>query len=219
MLQGQGWNKVLALALSALMVAAPAFAEAVAGRCGTGANHHICVGEMRVPRDKMQLFQNASTQAIDAIASQGFRDDLAAFIATLSPGDAYAPAWTNRDPDAIVAGLLAGVNGVEIETYGGLWARIIVGWPWRNVAKEGRPGEAIRLNLYALGSSAQVAQSIGHEAAHRAPLGLRHPSYAHNNDVGYCEPPYVIGQLVQRQIEGASWRPGNTDCHVFRAAP
>jgi hypothetical protein len=172
---------------------------------------------MRVPAKKAALFQAASTQAIDALASRGFRDDLAAFIAGLSPADAHAAAWTKRDPDALVSELLSGVKGVEIETYGGLWALVLAKGPAQNVAREGRPGEAIQLNRHALGTSAQIAKSIAHEAAHRAPVGLTHPSYERNTEVGYCEPPYVIGQLVQKQIEGSQWRPGKTDCVKLRA--
>lgn len=204
------------LGLMLFALATPLVAATLRGGCGTGANSAICVGEMRVPAKKAALFQAASTQAIDALASRGFRNDLAAFIASLSPADAHAAAWTKRDADALVAELLSGVNGVEIETYGGLWAMIIARGPAQNVAREGRPGEAIQLNRYALGTSAEIANSIAHEAAHRAPVGLTHPSYERDNSVGYCEPPYVIGQLVQKQIEGERWRPDNTVCRTLR---
>jgi hypothetical protein len=186
------------------------------GGCGTGANRSICVGRMNVPANKVPLFQAASTQAIDALASPGFRADLERFIAGLSPGEAHAAAWTNRDVDALVAGLLRGVHGVRIKTYGGPWAYVIAKGPAKNVAKEGRVGGPILLNVYALGSSAEIANSIGHEAGHRVPLLLRHPSYERDTAIGYCEPPYVIGQLVQKQIEGPAWKPGATDCSKLR---
>ena len=160
-----------ALVLGAAAAAA-ALAAVVQGGCGTGANTGICIGTMRVPAKKAALFQTASTQAVDALASPGFRDDLARFIVALSPSDRYSAAWTRRDADALVSGLLKGVNGVEIETYGGPWAYIIAKGPAQNVAKEGNPGEAIRLNRYALGTSAEIANSIAHEAAHRDPVGL-----------------------------------------------
>jgi hypothetical protein len=204
------------LGLMLVAVATPLLAASLPGGCGTAANSGICLGEMRVPAKKAALFQAASTQAIDALASRGFRNDLAAFISRLSPADAHAAAWTKRDPDALVSELLGGVNGVEIETYGGLWALIIAKGPTQNVAREGRPGEAIQLNRYALGTSADIANSIAHEAAHRAPVALRHPSYERSNSIGYCEPPYVIGQLVQKQIEGAQWRPDGTVCAKLR---
>jgi hypothetical protein len=202
---------LLIAALFILPVAGRA-ADPGEGGCGSGEQSRICVGRIQVPASKLPLFQTASTQAVDALASPGFRADLAQFIAGLSPSDAHSAAWTNRDADALVAGLLRGVNGVPIKTYGGFWAYIIAKGPARNVAKEGKSGGPIRLNLHALGSSAEIANSIAHEAAHRTPLLLGHPSYDSDVDVGYCEPPYVIGQLVQKQIQGAAWKPGDTDC-------
>ena len=201
------------LGLIFAVTAGVGLAQSVRGGCGTGANSGICVGEMRVPKDKVQLFEAASTQAIDALASPGFRADLARFIAGLSPADAHAAAWTLRNADALADGLLRGVSGVRLKTYGGPFAYISAKGPSRNVAKEGRPGGPIRLNRYAIGTAAEIANSIAHEAAHRAPLLLTHPSYDRDIKIGYCEPPYVIGQLVQKQIEGAAWSPDETVCN------
>ncbi len=216
--KGSNRKRFASLAAAACLILPLAASAAVGARggCGTGVNSAICVGQMQVPAKQVALFQAAGTGAVDALASPGFRRDLEAFIAGLSPADPHAAAWTNRDAAALADGLLRGVDGVDIRTYGGLWAWITAKGPTRNVAKEGRPGGPILLNRYAVGTHAEVANSIAHEAAHRAPLLLRHPSYDESPTVGYCEPPYVIGQLVEKQVAGPSWKPEDADCGKLR---
>jgi hypothetical protein len=150
---------------------------------------------------------------VDALHSAGFEDSFARFRRDHAGSGAHAQAWTAAH-DSTVPRLRRVLHGLEIETYGGIsgwW----VNWLYGNLAYDGTEEGPIRINRWGLPrSSASIANTIAHEAAHR--VGMSHPSYGSRTSVGLCEPPYVIGSLVEKQIVGSSWRAGENDCALLR---
>lgn len=208
--------RAVALGLGAILLAGCSTTTLGARGCGTGAAADICVGGLSVPAKKRDLFEQASRQAIDAIASAEFERGLAEFIAHRAAGGSHSGAWREKTAPGIVAGLKAGLPGVRIVTYGG-----IIGWfKYKfsgELATDGGGTGRIRINRWGIESAATIAQSIAHEAAHQPPLELEHPRYdAKDYEAGQCEPPYVIGTLVRKQIEGPGWTVRPTDCHLLR---
>lgn len=194
----------------------------ISGLCGSPPHQAVCVNQMTVREDKVEEFQTSSRLAIDAIASEGFRSDLTAFIANHARTGGHSAAWSRvNDAGGVVAGLLQGIQGVSVATMSdmmGAWYKIKS--RGGNMALEGNGEGPILVNPFYQGSRADYANTIAHEAAHRAPLFLEHPSYRfRRHDIGECEPPYVIGSLVQKQIEGPSWQWTGDDCALLEPAP
>ena len=200
---------LLALCASAVM-AQPA---APASACGSGANGAICLGEMDVPQRFRSTFADAGRLAIDGVSSQAFAADLASFMTLHTGGGAHAKAWQGLDPSTIVADLSRGMQGREVTTYGGLrgW---FVNAVFGNVAYDGEADGPIRLNRAALPRpAASIANTIAHEVAHRT--GLKHPHSKRQLAVARCEPPYVIGSLVEKHATGSTWQVGADDCPLL----
>lgn len=132
--------------------------------------------------------------------------------------ESYNVAW-NKPPFEIIRELRDLTPTLKISTYGGIkawWTNHFSG----NLAYDGGLGteEPISLNEFGLSrKTASISGSIVHEAAHR--IGLRHDNYGEKKtrDLGKCEPPYVIGQLVNRKIEGDAWEFDElNDCEFIR---
>lgn len=189
--------------------------ETVRGMCGSPPYASVCVGPMTVRSDRVDEFRRGSKLAVDAIGSAGFEHDLQLFIDTHARGGRHADAWRGvTSAHEVVNGLLEAVGAVSIRTMNDL-----MGAAYRlrhNVALEGHGAGPILVNPFYMGSAANYANTIAHEAAHRPPLRLSHPHYGGSTrDVGECEPPYVIGSLVQKQIGGRHWEPDADDCPLL----
>lgn len=187
----------------------------VPGRCGSGSQSAICLGTMSVPATQTDIFSLSSQQAIDALYSQAFVDDLARFHRAHAGTGAHSSAWAGVEVGTTVDRLRRAVHGIEIKTYGGMRGWWVNFW-FGNVAYDGATDGPIYLNRWALPrSSASIANTIAHEVGHR--VGLTHPSSNSDLDIARCEPPYVIGSLVEKQIEGAAWKAGEDDCSLLES--
>lgn len=201
-------------AVLTVTVFAASMTQAQEQPCGSGAQSAICFGAIDVPDDQRGTFTLAARQAIDAIHSREFAEDLKNFATRHAAHGNHAAAWAGVDPVATIAALKAGVPGQRVATYGGLR-----GWFLRtffgNVAYDGSAEGPILLNRAALPRSApSIANTFAHEIAHRA--GLRHPHSSRDLATARCEPPYVIGTLVEKHAAGQEWRADSDDCHLFR---
>lgn len=189
----------------------------IKGACGTTtpAARACCLGTMEVPSKQQQLFMEGSQKAIDVIYSQEFADNLDRYIAALPVAYRQQSAWKNVDAQQVVQELRKKVCGLNITTYGGprgLWVKVFYG----NIAYDGEggaPDSPIRINRWGLANrtAAEVANTIAHEAAHR--MDLTHPSSDNDLKAANCEPPYVIGNLVEALAAGKQWKPNDYPCY------
>lgn len=181
----------------------------VSGLCGSPPHQATCLGPMTVREDSADEYRAASRMAIDGVASPGFAVDLEQFLASSARSGRHAAAWAGvSDARQVVSGLMEGLQGVAVHTLSdasSLWWKL-KSWGTNN-ALEGDGDGPILVNAYYKADSATFANTIAHEAAHRGPLRLSHPHYGSDNTAGLCEPPYVIGSLVQKQAEGSRWSP------------
>jgi hypothetical protein len=175
------------------------------GGCGSSPRESICLGKTTVPIKQADLFLQSSNQAIDAISSQEFKDELVSFVTKHSSSGQHSKAWVGVDTDSIPDRLLQETQGMQIATFGGingLFYKLCCG----TNAFEGDGVGPILLNRWSLPrSGASIANTIVHEAVHR--IGLTHPHSSSDRDIANCEPPYVIGSLVEKHILGDSWKP------------
>jgi hypothetical protein len=189
----------------------------VPGSCGSGDNAGVCFGSMWVPADHSDAFAKASQQVIDAVHSREFLQDLSVFQKQWGASGKHAAAWNGLHAPDVVAAMKLAMHGMGIETYGevdGFFLRLTQG----NMAFMGSPAGPIQMNRWALlRPSESLANTIAHEVAHR--VGLMHPSSETDTAVAQCEPPYVIGSLVEKQLLGPGWRPGRYDCALLALPP
>lgn len=202
------------LAVLALSVFAASVGQAQEPPCGSGVQSSVCFGTMEAPDDQRATFALAARQTVDAVHSREFAQDLMDFVARHGTGGEHAAAWAGLDPVATTAALKASLPGQRVATYGGLR-----GWFLRtffgNVAYDGSADGPILLNRAALPRSApSIANTFAHEIAHRT--GLRHPHSSRDLATARCEPPYVVGTLVEKHAAGPDWRPDSDDCHLLR---
>ena len=191
--------------LSACTMGCVSLTTIAPGGCGTNSNDTICLGTTTVPDEQTSLFIESSSQAVDVVASQVFIDNLEDFYASHALTGAHSAAWTNLDISSIPEELLQKIEGMEIATFGGLEGLFYKVFYGTN-AFEGDGKGPILLNRWSLPRShASIANTIVHEASHR--IGLTHPNSSFNRDAANCEPPYVIGSLVEKQILGPNWNP------------
>lgn len=174
--------------------------------CGSPPHATICLGfDDLATRRYGSLFSQAAREGVDAVYTDAFERDLAAFVRNHAGAGAHAEAWRGLDQEATVRDLRRVMGTMKVTTYGGVhgwWVNTIYG----NTAYDGTTSGPIRLNRAALPrTSASVANTFVHEGAHR--IGLTHPHSNTDFRVALCEPPYVIGSLIQKQIEGSAWKP------------
>ena len=182
--------------------------------CGSPPNDDICLGGGTVPSGKEELFETSSTQAVDALKSDQFKEELERFHSLFSKNGPHSKAWENVDVSLVPNSLIGEVDGMTITTYGGAsgWFKKLA---FGNMAFDGEKDGPIKLNRWALKrSSASIANTIVHEAAHR--IGLIHPNSSNDLEIADCEPPYVIGSLVEKYIDGKNWNSAG-DCHLFKS--
>ena len=192
-------NRLL-IAIVLLMLSACASIITVNGACGTQAAANICLGKQAIPKQHTKLFYKASQQVIDTLSTPEFERELKAFIHQYSRGGAHSRAWRFFNMDNIQVALLEKVNGLEIETFGGTkgaYHAFVTG----NKAFAGGEKTPILLNRWALPRpSESIAATIAHEATHR--VGYTHPHSKDAFKVALCEPPYVIGSIVEKLLLG-----------------
>jgi hypothetical protein len=181
--------------------------------CGSDRNENICLGQLLVPEKYKLTIEEAGRDAINALYSDGFAEDFALFLSRHGSDGPHAKAWNSVDQTSTISALKDKVHGQAISTYGGLrgW---FVNFVYGNVAYDGGATGPIRLNRAALPRSvSSIANTIAHEVAHRA--GLTHPHSDDRLEIARCEPPYVIGSLVEKHIVGPKWKASSNDCHLL----
>ena len=184
----------------------------ISGSCGTSPNNNICLGEESIQEGQEELFRKASTEVIDAVASKQFITELEHFYSLFSGEGDHSIAWSSINIEKVQSSLISEINGLKIETYGGI-SGFFYNKLFGNVAFDGSLEGPIRLNRCALPrSSASIANTISHEAAHR--IGLTHPNSDDDLEVANCEPPYVIGSLIEKQIAPDKFNL-KYHCHLF----
>lgn len=189
------------------------------GSCGTisAEARQCCLGNMEVPQKHQQLFVDGSQKAIDIVYSQAFANYFTQYVAALPPKYKNNSPWHDVNAPQVVQALRQRLCGLTITTYGGisgLWVKTFYG----NIAYDGegaQPNTPIRINRWGLANrdAADVANTIAHEAAHR--VGLTHPSSDKNLSLANCEPPYIIGRIVEALARGKQW--DNEDLHCYEA--
>ena len=207
------WRSLLVLLVISMtgpVIGQPA--DAPARPCGSPPHEQVCLGRLDVPAERRAAFLAASRSAVDALYSPGFESDLRAFIATHAHRDAHAERWSGVEADATIAALRRAIRDQDVSTIGGLR-----GWFSRrffhNAAYDGRTSGPILFNRFALDRTvASLANTIVHEVAHR--IGLSHRRQG-RSAAARCEPPYVIGSLIEKAIIGPRWRPSPDDCSLL----
>jgi len=157
-------------------------------------------------------FLEASRAAVDALYSPGFEADLRAFIVTHARSGEHAALWAGVESEATIASLRRAIQGQDVDTVGGLrgWFSHIF---FHNTAYDGQESGPILFNRFALRRPVpSLANTIVHEVAHR--IGLSH-RWRGRSEAARCEPPYVIGSLIEKAIVGPAWRPSRDDCSLL----
>lgn len=193
-------NRALVI-LSPLVLASCATLTTVSNVCSEGTEPQVCIGPMEVPKDQAETFRKAANSTISLLHTVQVQSQLDKFIRTQVNQKANAPwhaAWKGLTADKIATDLKSSVDQTALETYGG-FCGLMKYWFSHNVATEGVAGGPIRLNRWALPrTSASIANTIAHEVSHKA--GMRHPSSGRDLGIADCEPPYVVGRIVEQLI-------------------
>jgi len=201
--------------LAGASLAAVATAQTTGAGCGSGQNHRVCMGKLDVPERHRPAFVEAARMAVDGLHSDQFKRELEASIRDHAHSGDHAKYWRGVTADQVIPAMRRAIHGQEVTTYGGIGA-----WfnnrLWGNLAYDGTESGPILVNREGLprsstatANSASIANTIAHEVAHR--VGLSHRRQG-RSAAARCEPPYVIGTLIERQVLGASWRRDSGDC-------
>lgn len=168
-------------------------------------------GSMRIPKNKIADFKRAEDLVVKVIYSSELKLELQKYIQIHKRGGAYSAAWKNCNADSIIKDLKFAIQGVSIITYRGpraLWLYYVYG----NVAYDGTTDGPIRINATRIKKRDQddFANTIAHELSHR--IGLTHPHSDDNLSISNCEPPYVIGSIVEKLAMGDNWKWSDEEC-------
>lgn len=188
--------------------------------CGLPPHANVCLGRMDVPSKFEVKFRQGARSSIAAVLSEALEPALTEFIQQHAADPKIAASWKDHDAPAIVTAerehYTKSINITTNRGLGALWVRIFS----HNIAYEGVPStdgtRHVPVNRYAMRfeTAGDVANTIAHEVAHAA--GLTHPDSDGNLSRAFCEPPYVIGTLVQKIAEGDAWRwKSSGDCACF----
>nr|HEX4315110.1 hypothetical protein [Kofleriaceae bacterium] len=169
------------------------------------------MGTMTVPSAKADVFETGAREAIDALWSQQFQTELAAFMTAHGSDDDIAGAWTEHDPAALATHLRASIAGTELSTFGGVGG-LYDKLRYHTIAMDGGGSDTpVEYDRWSLGdrASPSIANTIAHEVAHH--IGLHHPHMGGRPEdkswpTALCEPPYLIGSLVEKIAAGPTWR-------------
>jgi hypothetical protein len=175
----------------------------------------VCIGSISAPKSAVDSLQLGAQQAIDVIYSMEFEAALQDFQKENAGALLQVKAWSGFDNAAVVEKLRAKIKIMRIETKGGPF------WYLRykfagNLARDGAGEGPIQLNEWAFPRSpSSFANSIAHEIAHKA--GLIHPSSSANFLAALCEPPYIVGTLVEGSIVGKHLIGQDRHCNFSKA--
>jgi hypothetical protein len=216
---------VSVLALSLMSLSSCVTMQTVQESCSTSSARR-CIGPMRVPESKVADFRAAAPLAIDAIDSPVFRSELAAFIAAHGNDPDIRHEWAGWDAERIAIAMGRAIQGLNVQTTQSFGAWLDHTFA-RTVAYDGgertnAPATFVRFGLSSW-TPANIANTLAHEASHHA--GLSHAESESGNWIAaHCEPPYLIGSIVEHIAAGTPLRQaGAYDCKRFfnqdQAAP
>ena len=172
-------------------------------------NEDAHLGTMKVPRKMAMKFQDAAKGIIEIIYSDEFKTELKKYTEIhRNSTEAFSKEWKDWDAEKIIKMMKDSIKGLQLKIYKGPIA-CFKHYVYHNVAFDGAKNGPILMNRWGLASFGpdDIANSMSHEAAHR--IGLQHPDYADDHKIGLCEPPYVIGGIVQRLYArkyGLKWK-------------
>jgi hypothetical protein len=207
---------VLIALLTLVLISCTSITTIDKGACGTGDASGICLGKQDVPEKQVNLFNKASQEVVDTLNSPQFIEDLSEFINKYSKHGAHSESWNGLDVTNVQNKLINEVNGLTIETYGGIKGGFLALF-FGNKAFDGTKNGPIKLNRWALPApSASIANTIAHEAAHR--IGYSHPNSSQFGklNIAFCEPPYVIGSIVEQILLGKEFN-ASGHCHLLKS--
>ncbi|NHZ88360.1 hypothetical protein F2P45_04865 [Massilia sp. CCM 8733] len=183
--------------LSFLLISSGCTSNQIASKTCSNLHTEICAGKIVAPQASIENIRSGVRVAIDAIYSLRFEKTLNEFYIKNAKSGPHSAAWVGFDAETVANQLRTSIKNVEIVTYGGLWAFVLRFGPAQNIAYDGDGNGPIRLNEWALPRSIpSLGNTVGHEVAHK--VGLTHPSSSINRAVANCEPPYVIGALIEK---------------------
>jgi hypothetical protein len=199
-----------------LMCASPlqACRSSIHSTCGAAPYKSECFGQFSVKPKYSDEFENAGRATIAALHDPAFAASLASFMQDHAQAGPHSPAWQSVGTSSqIVAALLGALPGTTVQTYAtvrGWFAYVFAG----NLAYDGTTGGPIRVNRWGLPrGAASIANTFAHELAHR--IGMTHPHSDDDLKIARCEPPYVVGSLVEKVVTGAAWKATSEDCSAL----
>lgn len=153
----------------------------------------------QIPCNKTTDYDLAASLAVDVIFSEELIEQLDQFMASNLNEGLHIDAWEGHTAKSIVESLRSTIGGTYAETYGGI-SGLFLFLVYGNIAYDGTLDGPIRLNRWPLKNRtvAQIANTIAHEVAHRA--GYTHPNSSSSLEVANFEPPYVIGNIVEKLV-------------------
>lgn len=206
---------VLIAILTLVLISCTSITTIDRGACGTGDAGEICLGKQDVPEKQVNLFNKASQEVVDTLNSPQFIEHLSEYIKKHSEHGAHSESWDDFDVTTVQNKLINEVNGLTIETYGGIKGGFLAFF-YGNKAFDGTQNGPIKLNRWALPApSASVANTIAHEAAHRIGYSHPHSSQSGKLNIAFCEPPYVIGSIVEQILLDKKFN-ASGHCHLLR---
>lgn len=153
----------------------------------------------KIPCYKSEEYQQAVEQTIKAIFSDDFETQLANYIKDSIGTGEHTKAWENLNSSEIIKKMRDQLNGTYVETYGGVKG-VWLNWLYGNIAFDGTENGPILMNRIPLKnrSVASISNTISHEISHR--IGLKHPHSNKNLKIAYKEPPYIIGNIIEKIV-------------------
>jgi hypothetical protein len=160
----------------------------------------VTIEESDFPCKKKDDFITAAKLTTKTLYSDKFVVELSNYMKDSIGEGAHTAAWENLDAKEVVELMRKQINGTYVETYGGikgLWLSVF----YSNIAYDGTENGPIRYNRIPLRkrTASQIANTLAHELAHR--IGLKHPHSDDNLKIAQKEPPYVIGDMMERIVK------------------
>jgi hypothetical protein len=157
----------------------------------------VSFASSKIPCKKVTEYEEAVKLSVNAIYSEAFEIELENYIKDSIGSGPHAIAWKNIVAKDVVKKMRTQINGEFIETYGGPigWFRYVF---YHNIAYDGTADGPILLNRIPLKhlNGPSIANTIAHETAHR--IGLTHPHSNADLKIAYKEPPYIIGDIIEK---------------------
>lgn len=146
------------------------------------------------------------------VYSSQFRNELQRQIDIHQSGAEYGPAWTNLTADSIIERMKRSMTGINVKTFRGPRATLLY-YLAGNLAYDGTSRGPIKINETEIAkrSKYDFANTIAHELAHRAGLEHPHSEVKGKFKIALCEPPYVVGEIVEKMCNSA-WQFDEYNC-------